>query len=144
FQRGPESFGAGRDQQKIVRIGIILRQRLHQLFGGREVQKPVFAILLRTLIGGNVLRLFPLRARADLEDQAHAACAVPPTVNPSMRKVGWPTPTGTLWPFFPQTPMPVSSFMSLPIIFTRCIASGPLPISVAPLIAGPILPFSIR
>ena len=24
--------------------------------------------------------------------------AVPPTVMPSMRSVGWPTPTGTLWP----------------------------------------------
>ncbi|EHK53733.1 hypothetical protein MAXJ12_28833 [Mesorhizobium alhagi CCNWXJ12-2] len=28
--------------------------------------------------------------------------------------------------------MPVSSFMSLPIMVTRCMASGPLPISIAP------------
>ena len=32
--------------------------------------------------------------------------AVPPTVNPSIRKVGNPTPTGTLWPFLPQVPSP--------------------------------------
>ena len=42
--------------------------------------------------------------------------AVPPTVSLSMRKVGWPTPTGTLWPSLPQLPTPVSSSMSLPII----------------------------
>ena len=59
--------------------------------------------------------------------------AVPPTVSPSMRSVGWPTPTGTLWPSLPQMPTPVSSSMSLPIIVTRVSASGPLPISVAPL-----------
>src|SRR3569833_675404 len=71
-----------------------------------------------------------------------AACAVPPTVSPSSRKVGWPTFTGTLWPFLPQVPMLVSSFMSLPIIETRVNDSGPEPIRVAPLMAGPILPFS--
>ena len=27
---------------------------------------------------------------------------VPPTVMRSMRSVGWPTPTGTPWPFLPQ------------------------------------------
>jgi signal transduction histidine kinase len=35
---------------------------------------------------------------------------VPPTVMPSIRSVGWPTPTGTPWPFLPQVPMPSSSF----------------------------------
>src|SRR6266699_6861468 len=70
--------------------------------------------------------------------------AVPPTVRASMRKVGWPTPTGTLWPFLPQVPMPVSSFISLPIIETRVIASGPLPIKVAPLMGAASLPFSMR
>src|SRR5690606_22519414 len=59
--------------------------------------------------------------------------AVPPTVRPSTRKVGWPTPTGTLWPSLPHTPTPVSSFMSSPIRLTRVSTSGPLPISVAPL-----------
>jgi len=63
---------------------------------------------------------------------AGAAYAVPPTVKPSMRKVGWPTPTGTLWPSLPQVPTPVSRRMSLPIILTRLSASGPLPMSVAP------------
>ena len=57
---------------------------------------------------------------------------VPPTVSASMRSVGWPTPTGTLWPSLPHVPTPVSSAMSLPIIETRVNASGPLPISVAP------------
>jgi CysZ protein len=69
---------------------------------------------------------------------------VPPTVRPSMRSVGWPTPTGTLWPSLPQVPTPGSSAMSLPIIETRVSASGPLPISVAPLTGVVILPFSIR
>jgi hypothetical protein len=41
-----------------------------------------------------------------------------------MRRCGWPTPTGTHWPCLPQLPMPVSSFMSLPIMEMRCIASG--------------------
>src|SRR5437879_4457764 len=58
--------------------------------------------------------------------------AVPPTVSPSILSVGCPTPTGTLWPSFPQVPTPVSSARSLPIIETRVSASGPLPISVAP------------
>src|SRR6202012_3150024 len=74
----------------------------------------------------------------------HRYAAVPPTVRPSRRKVGWPTPTGTLWPFLPQVPMPVSSFMSLPIMLTRVSDSGPEPIRVAPLMAGPSLPSSIR
>ena len=33
--------------------------------------------------------------------------------------------------------------MSLPIIETRCMASGPLPMSIAPLIGWVTLPFSI-
>ena len=57
---------------------------------------------------------------------------VPPTVSPSMRSVGCPTPTGTLCPSLPQVPTPVSSAMSLPIMPTRVSTSGPLPISVAP------------
>ena len=42
----------------------------------------------------------------------------------SMRKVGWPTPTGTLCPSLPHTPTPVSSFMSLPIALTRVTMIG--------------------
>lgn len=34
--------------------------------------------------------------------------AVPPTVRLSTFRVGWPTPTGTLWPSLPQTPTPLS------------------------------------
>ena len=41
--------------------------------------------------------------------------AVPPTVRPSISKVGWPTPAGTDWPPLPQMPTPSSSAMSLPI-----------------------------
>src|SRR6185295_12268514 len=80
-------------------------------------------------------------ALVNLLDQP--ACAVPPTVSPSSRNVGWPTPTGTPWPFLPQVPTPVSSFMSLPTIFTRLRSVGPLPISMAPLSGAPSLPFSI-
>ena len=68
---------------------------------------------------------------------------VPPTVMRSMRKVGWPTPTGTPWPFLPQVPMPGSSSKSLPTMVTRCRSVGPLPISMAPLTGAPTLPFSI-
>src|SRR2546426_4495726 len=70
--------------------------------------------------------------------------AVPPTVRPSIFKVGWPTPTGTLCPSLPQVPMPESSARSLPIMLTRVSASGPLPISVAPFTGCVTLPSSIR
>ena len=39
--------------------------------------------------------------------------------------------------------MPESSFISLPSMVTRVRASGPFPISVAPLTGAPSLPFSI-
>jgi hypothetical protein len=61
-----------------------------------------------------------------------------------MRSVGWPTPTGTLWPSLPHTPTPVSSCMSLPIRLTRVSASGPLPMIVAPFTGYWILPFSTQ
>ena len=70
--------------------------------------------------------------------------SVPPTVRPSMRNVGCPTPTGTLWPSLPQTPMPASSLRSFPTIETRVITSGPLPIRVAPFTGRVTLPFSTR
>src|SRR5580658_248857 len=69
---------------------------------------------------------------------------VPPTVMRSIRRVGWPTPTGTPWPFLPQVPMPVSSARSLPTMVTRCRSVGPLPISMAPLTGAPTLPLSMR
>jgi hypothetical protein len=60
-----------------------------------------------------------------------------------MRNEGWPTPTGTPWPFLPQVPMPGSSAKSLPIIEMRCRSVGPLPISMAPFTGAVTLPFSI-
>ena len=42
-----------------------------------------------------------------------------------MRNVGWPMPTGTLWPSLPQTPMPSSSAISLPIKGATLIGNGP-------------------
>src|SRR6185312_8348826 len=68
---------------------------------------------------------------------------VPPTVIRSMRSVGWPTPTGTPWPFLPQVPIPLSSARSLPIMVIRWRSVGPLPISIVPFSGVPILPFSI-
>ena len=61
-----------------------------------------------------------------------------------MRNVGWPTPTGTLWPSLPQVPTPLSRRMSLPIMLMRVSASGPLPMRVAPLTGYWILPFSTQ
>ena len=81
----------------------------------------------------------PRRFSAGAPQGANAAAeirppqAVPPTVSPSMRSVGWPTPTGTLCLSLPQVPTPGSRRMSLPIIFARFSTSGPLPIRVAPL-----------
>src|SRR5438477_2228591 len=70
--------------------------------------------------------------------------AVPPTVRPSMRIVGWPTPTGTFWPSLPHMPIPGSRHMSLPMRVTRVSASGPLPMSVAPFTGYWMRPFSIQ
>src|SRR5690554_95091 len=69
---------------------------------------------------------------------------VPPTVSSSILRVGWPTPTGTPCPSLPQTPMPLSSSRSWPIIETRPITSGPLPIRVAPFTGAVIFPSSTR
>src|SRR5439155_22458316 len=68
---------------------------------------------------------------------------VPPAVIRSVSSVGWPTPTGTPWPFLPQVPMPESSARSLPTMVMRLRSVGPLPISIAPLSGAPSLPFSI-
>src|SRR6185369_5390854 len=66
----------------------------------------------------------------EVDELAHAR--VPPTVRPSIRMVGIPTPTGTDWPSLPQVPIPSSSCMSLPTRVIRVSTSGPLPMSVAP------------
>lgn len=71
-------------------------------------------------------------AVSTLATKGDSAYSVPPTVRPSMRRVGCPTPTGTLWPSLPQVPTPGSSWRSLPIMETRVSTSGPLPIRVAP------------
>src|SRR5579871_4299215 len=73
-----------------------------------------------------------------------AQTAVPPTVSPAIFRLGCATPTGTLWPFLPQTPTPSSKAKSLPIIVTRVSAEGPSPIRVAPLTGVLIFPSSIR
>src|SRR6266542_2510105 len=43
-------------------------------------------------------------AAGPCSSQAATGYAVPPTVRPSMRNVGCPTPTGTLCPSLPQVP----------------------------------------
>ena len=56
------------------------------------------------------------RLRCHGNQIAHAA--VPPTVIRSIFTVGMPTPTGTLWPSFPHTPMPSSRCRSRPTMLT--------------------------
>ena len=95
------------------------RRAVREPEGGKKIGGALHGGQCTTLTSGGVTRAIPHHA-------------VPPTVSLSMRRVGWPTPTGTLWPSLPQTPTPVSSFMSLPIRLTRVNASGPLPMIVAP------------
>ena len=83
--------------------------------------------------GGGATRSAARRARRRAARRIVAAHTwVPPTVMPSMRMVGSPTPTGTDCPSLPQVPTPSSSGRSRPTRLTRVSASGPLPISVAP------------
>ena len=56
---------------------------------------------------------------------------------------GWPTPTGTPCPAFPQVPIPGSNIISFPTIETSFRADGPSPIKVAPLIGEHTFPFII-
>src|SRR6185503_20388208 len=69
---------------------------------------------------------------------------VPPTVISLIFIVGIPTPTGTLWPSLPHMPTPESSSRSLPTAVTCFNASGPVPLSVAPLTGAVTLPSSIK
>ena len=61
-----------------------------------------------------------------------------------MRTVGSPTPTGTACPSLPQVPSPGSCEASEPTALTFFSASGPTPISIAPLTGLVISPPSIR
>jgi hypothetical protein len=72
------------------------------------------------------------------------AAAEPPTVSPPIISVGWPTPTGTHWPFLPQLPMPGSSAMSLPIARIWLQRGGPVADQRAPFTGAPTLPFFTR
>src|SRR5207253_8602135 len=113
-----------------VRLGIaragLLRER-HELRA--DVEQRRFALLAAAR--GRDLRL-------------HRHAPVPPTVTLSMRTVGRPTPTGTLWPSLPQVPIPGSCEASEPTAVTFFSASGPTPISIAPFTGFVISPFSIR
>src|SRR6185295_7123820 len=96
-----------------------------------------------------LLRASPARPLHQLLGQllrrrpAHRATLVPPTVMPSMRSVGNPTPTGTIWPSFPHIPIPGSGMGSQPTIVTFFSASGPTPISMAFFTGRPSFPSSI-
>jgi len=61
----------------------------------------------------------------------------------SIRKVGKPTPTGTICPSLPHVPRPGSGIGSVPTIETFFKASGPTPIRVAPFTGRSILPLTI-
>ena len=59
--------------------------------------------------------------------------AVPPTVRLSTFRVGWPTPTGTLWPSLPQTPTPLSGAGRCPpsksAAWSQCRSQSAWPLS---------------
>ena len=93
---------------------------------------------------GGALAARPLEDVAQEVEKAGAQTWVPPTVMPSMRMVGSPTPTGTDWPSLPQVPTPSSRARSLPTRLTRVRASGPLPMRVAPLTGAVTRPPSMR
>src|SRR6185369_2961557 len=80
------------------------------------------------------------RGRGDVS-RAHSA--VPPTVMPVKRTVGWPTPTGFHWPSLPQEPVVPSIARSEPTPSILSMASLPLPVSVALRTGYVSLPFSI-
>ena len=125
--------------QEPVRRRAALHQPGHQLpaglrsalYGPARIHG-VCARDLPLLTEGGRKKSRPALPAGRLSLERSARQAVPPTVTPSMRRVGWPTPTGTLWPSLPHTPTPESRRMSLPIIEILFIVSGPLPIRVAP------------
>ena len=93
---------------------------------------------------GGALAAGPLEDVAQEVEQGPAQTWVPPTVIPSMRIVGSPTPTGTDWPSLPQVPTPSSRARSPPTRLTRVRASGPFPMRVAPLTGAVTRPPSMR
>ena len=92
------------------------------------------------------------RSRAPRETQVALAAsarrsrpAVPPTVRPSMRSVGRPTPTGTHWPSLPQVPMPSVEREVVADRASRASARrGRCRSASRPCTGAPILPSSIR
>src|SRR5207245_9002466 len=139
--RGRGGGAAGEDAQ---RESLIVRVRhrvdLAQSYGGAEV-----ALVDEEAVGSGGAEHG--RALEDRDEQVGvdpAHTCVPPTVIPSMRMVGRPTPTGTDWPSLPHVPIPACSFRSWPTRVTRVSASGPLPMSVAPLTGAVTRPSSIR
>src|ERR1700724_1399197 len=128
---------------RAARSGLLQAFDLAHSNAGRE-----FFALGDSAFGARCTQLYCALSRRLRDIQktfAHAAHAdVPPTVILSIFTVGMPTPTGTLCPSLPQTPMPSSSWRSLPTMLTYFSASGPLPISVAPFTGRVILPSSIR
>ena len=84
----------------------------------RPQVEEALADLARRASASAVPPLLRVEAEPEVEDlvlrQSHHA-AVPPTVSPSISRVGWPTPAGTDWPPLPQMPTPSSSAMSLPM-----------------------------
>jgi hypothetical protein len=126
------------------------RQKLRQLVRNaheeRKRNKPprayreLFRELRELLATATAMRL---RTRWRTRTPELTPASRPPSIPRSAATAG-PRPTGTDCPSLPQMPTPSSSAMSLPIIFTRCIVSGPLPISVAPFTGAVTLPSSIR
>src|SRR5262249_31046008 len=101
---------------------------------GRQLQK----IALDRLIGS--ARAAPCSL---IRSASVAHRAVPPTVKAVTRKVGWPSPTGTPCPCFPQVPGgPMAK--SLPTTSMLRRTSGPLPMRLASRRGSVICPFSIR
>src|SRR6185436_18967548 len=92
---------AGEHAQRQALIARVLdRVHLPQPYGGAEV-----LLLDQEAVG----RAGPARLRAleDVDQEVRVAHTwVPPTVMPSMRIVGRPTPTGTDCPSLPQVPTP--------------------------------------
>ncbi len=71
-----------------------------------------------TLVDQVLLRMLPVENPRELVQFRLGHRAVPPTVILSIFTVGMPTPTGTLWPSLPHTPMPSSSLRSWPTMLT--------------------------
>src|SRR5262249_51922932 len=117
------------------------------LLHGAQADADLEAVALSRERVGGIRTGGPRVPHQSLGDAAQGAARhapVPPTVRPSMRTVGRPTPTGTDWPSLPHVPIPSSSPRSLPTRVMRVNTSGPLPISVASRTGRPTTPPSMR